>query len=567
MKGHPLRSLVCAAIAFAMAAPAFAEVSNCLAGHGFSDQEMLSTNLQQLDTDVVLDRPLSLEKIRIFQQDIFLNPKTRFYRELNKWHPSTKPATILSRLPFQIQKNDQVDQALVEEAERILRALPYFYDARVLVKQICATTVDLDVVVREVWTLTPDISISREGGESEYEIGIADTNWRGSGKAVSLAYEQKLEEERFELKYQDHPRRNRWLRSISTQIGPNAYRYAISIEQPFLATNTSSAVGVSATSARILKKLYVRGKELTRFDTTIRKASFYRAKLMKRASSDRRYARTYLGLRYLSEDLQPTLIHQNQVFTAKDEAVIYPFIGWESTSNRFAKLPHFFHLGRDEYINLGWNAYVELGYGQSDLPSDGSSIHFSYKLARRWLFDDQHIATANLNLDGRFSGHDFQPDNLISTLRTQYLHTLDPTSKLYVSVDLAHGRNLDHFRFFEIGGQTGMRGYPNHFQTGTRKYKLVMEYRYETSFRPLNLFALGFVGFAEIGKAWFSNPPEPWAHRTQHQILKDVGIGVRLHSLRTGSDQTIHLDLARPLTNHTPSSAYEVSFTVRRRFL
>ena len=153
--------------------------------------------------------------------------------------------------------------------------------------------------------------------------------------------------------------------------------------------------------------------------------------------------------------------------------------------------------------------------------------------------------------------------NQVAGLHAAYLHAYRPHIKLLLSLDLKHGRNLDHANFLELGGSSGMRGYKNHFQTGSRLYRLLMEYRYDTQIRPLDLFALGFVGFYEAGRAWFSNSPRPWqSYPARH--LSNVGIGLRLHSIRTGSDQTIHIDLAKPINSIPEASDYELTLTVRK---
>lgn len=560
--GRRILSAACllSALPFTLAA-----APNCTIGHSLSDNELLSIRPQKLASTLTLDQLFAIEQIRIFRQDIFVKPKSPFYRRLNEWHPSTNTSTILSSLPF--SQGDVIDQVLVDEAERILRTLPYFYDARILIRRTCADSADLDIVVREVWTLTPNISFSREGGESNYRFGVADTNWRGTGKALSLAYEQKPPEERIELKYKDHARQDKWLRSLSVEFGSNAYRYALSFGKPFLATTTKDAKGFSASSARFPKKLYQRSKELTRFDSTNKRARLFHARTLQRAPHESRYARTYVGIQYLSEHVEAAFIDGQIVFAEEDSEFIYPFVAWESSSNRFAKLPHTSHFGRDEYFKLGWNTYVELGYGLPALGANDKSIHLQYRLGRHWLIRDQHIASARLDVTGRFVKNTLHPENLVSNLNAEYLHSFKPESKVYFSLDLTHGRNLDHANFFDIGGESGMRGYRNHFQTGSRRYMLVAEYRHDTSLKPLNLFAMGFVAFAEAGRAWFSAAPVPWQNIDQKKLLQNVGIGLRLHSLRTGSDQTIHIDFARPLTHHRPGSAYELSFTVRKQLL
>lgn len=89
-------------------------------------------------------------------------------------------------LPF--ASGDRVSTRDLAEAERILRDKPYFYDARVLLRRICGDLADIDIVVRDVWTLTPRLGFSRSGGDNRVDLGVSELNLFGFGKALALNY-------------------------------------------------------------------------------------------------------------------------------------------------------------------------------------------------------------------------------------------------------------------------------------------------------------------------------------------------------------------------------------------
>lgn len=540
----------------------FGESTACRAGHAFADATLHSVDPQQLIHDLKLASPLQLEHARVIQQNIFAEPSNWLYLKLNQWHTPTRRSTILSTLPF--SQGDWVDVSMLTEAERLLRSRPFFYDARILIKRTCATTVDIDIVVREVWTLTPALSASREGGESDYQIGVADSNWQGTGRDLSFVIARDAEETEFGLRFKDHDRPNRWLRSLISQVGPDAYRYALAVEKPFLTANTTSARGFRAASTKTLKKLYLLGREVTRFNTTSRMTDVFAARAWFDPPHSDRINRFYVGFRYEQESGETVWLDDSPIFERYNRVLLYPYIAWESASNRFSKLKHFHHLGRDEDISTGWNTFMRLGYTSRSVISNATTLQVEALLSRNWLLNDTHVATAVLSARGHYSLPDFTPDNQIVSLRAAYLHAFSPQTKFFASFDFSRGRNLDHAHFFELGGEQGLRGYSNHFQTGTRMYRLLMEYRYESRIRPLNLFALGFVSFFEAGRAWFARTPALWRDSGQDNILSNIGFGVRLHSIRTGSSQTIHIDLARPLRDPGKQSSYALSVSVRK---
>ena len=59
----------------------------------------------------------------------------------------------------------------------------------------------------------------------------------------------------------------------------------------------------------------------------------------------------------------------------------------------------------------------------------------------------------------------------------------------------------------------------------------------------LKLFHLGAAAFVDVGRAWYSDivPNEA------DEVLRDIGVGLRLGSSRSSKGTMIHLDVAFPL--------------------
>ncbi len=128
-------------------------------------------------------------------------------------------------------------------------------------------------------------------------------------------------------------------------------------------------------------------------------------------------------------------------------------------------------------------------------------------------------------------------------------------------------RNLPVHRQLTLGGDTGLRGYPSRYQIGDRRFLFTVEERYYTKLEPFGLFRVGWAVFADFGRAWYEDSAPAWVpprNRDHFDTLADVGVGLRLESIRTRGDRVIHIDLAKPLVDGPSVSSFELTLTVKR---
>ena len=94
-----------------------------------------------------------------------------------------------------------------------------------------------------------------------------------------------------------------------------------------------------------------------------------------------------------------------------------------------------------------------------------------------------------------------------------------------------------------LGGDTGLRGYPLRYQSGTQRALVSVEQRGYSDIYLFRIFRLGGAAFYDMGRAWgglnqnLDNPG--WLH--------NIGIGLRVFNDRSSSGNVIHIDLAYPL--------------------
>ncbi|RZV38235.1 MAG: hypothetical protein EX272_03415, partial [Chromatiales bacterium] len=110
----------------------------------------------------------------------------------------------------------------------------------------------------------------------------------------------------------------------------------------------------------------------------------------------------------------------------------------------------------------------------------------------------------------------------------------------------------------EIGGKTGLRGYPLRYQVGDSKLLATVEQRFFTDWYPFRFARVGAAVFADAGRVWGANPLGP----DYRGWLADAGVGLRFALTRV-SDQVVHMDLAFPLNGD--SSIDDVQFLLELR--
>ena len=101
------------------------------------------------------------------------------------------------------------------------------------------------------------------------------------------------------------------------------------------------------------------------------------------------------------------------------------------------------------------------------------------------------------------------------------------------------------------------------------KFLLTLEERYFTDLKPFGLFRVGWAVFFDVGKARFRDAAPAWVPELSgdhFDTLFDVGVGLRLESVRTRRDRVIHFDIAKPLVDGPGVDSFEVTITSKRSF-
>src|SRR5580692_2968982 len=109
----------------------------------------------------------------------------KLYRLADRLHIRTKPSTIRAQLLF--KSGEKYQARKLAETERALRRLTFIYDARVVPVHYADGKVDIKVITKDVWTLSPGISFGRSGGTNSTKFDLEEENLLGWGKKLEVS--------------------------------------------------------------------------------------------------------------------------------------------------------------------------------------------------------------------------------------------------------------------------------------------------------------------------------------------------------------------------------------------
>ena len=142
--------------------------------------------------------------------------------------------------------------------------------------------------------------------------------------------------------------------------------------------------------------------------------------------------------------------------------------------------------------------------------------------------------------------------NLLSNLTlTAYNQDL-PWQTLVAHVQWDAVLRPDPESYLYIGGLQGLRGYPNYFAIGDRRWQATFADRIVTPWELWSLLQVGFVGFVDMAQIRQLSPPV-WS-----PAYSDVGLGLRFGITRSAFSNTVFVTLAWPLRGGPGVHGHEI---------
>jgi len=460
------------------------------------------------------------------------------YRLANSLHVITRETVIRSQLLF--REGDSYSRRLLDESERLLRKNDYIYDAKISPVRHADGSVDIVVSTRDVWTLSLEVSLSRTGGENKSRIGMSEENLLGRGMAVAVSFEDNVDRESTRLAFADSNLFNSWTSlNLVLHDSSDGDSQRLRIQRPFFALNTPWAAGGSLFNDDREERIYDLGDPIAGY----RKETNYHV-LFGGLSAGLRNGwvrRWTTGLIYNVAAFSPIVDSTIPDLIPEDRHLIYPFIGFELLEDNYQTSANRDQIQRTEDFYFGTRFTASLGLASKKFDSDRDALIYSASASKGFGSMKNNALLLTSTLNGRMQGG--SAENSLFHLDARYYRQQSKKRLFYAAMYGTWGRDLDLDNHLELGGDSGLRGYPLRYQTGDKRFLVSLEERYFTDWYPFRLFRVGFAVFADAGRTWGDNPaagaPLGW--------LRDVGIGLRIAPTRASGREIYHIDLAFPL--------------------
>lgn len=493
---------------------------------------------------------LQVNGIQINAGDLFndqrRNESQIFHSAANALHIATRNRTVLQALPF--RRGDVLVKDSLEEAERVLRSRRYLRSASVVPVSRCGETVDIEVRTVDNWTLTPSISLSSKGGVERYKIEVQDLNVLGLGKELTFRQEESDGERETRFVYgDDNVLGSQHRLRLTLGATDSGDLYGLSIGRPFVSSQTATSWWIDAAEeSKALSTTLTNATsnindnaELDGEDSIAQHTQVDVGLAKKLEHSDADVARLGVGFRHERQrtvDLRDIPIGDSSDFSEQ-----YPYVYAQWARSNWTEQRNFLGLGKVEDIDTGLGVRIELGLILDALGNDTDAVRVAGSLSRG--FWTSPTSVHRLSLDQTHYFGDGTREKLHLGARYHYFRWLSQRDHLNLQIVADQQRGYSRSDDIELGGEFGLKGYRNGYQTGDTRLLGIAEYRHVTDWTPFALVNLGWGVFAEAGKAWRGVANE------QADTLVDVGAGFMFSPSRSTRNEIVRLDITFPLTD------------------
>lgn len=511
--------------------------------------------------ETVLDiQSIEFSRLQIFDEN---NPEEDnwLFRWANRLHILTRENIVDRLLLF--EEGEQVEGHTLEETARILRSQNYFFDADLRFRSRCDDQVEVEVITKDTWSLTPNLSFDRSGGENTFTVGISDSNLLGLGKQLAIERGEDLDRISNEIAYTDPNVLGTWVRNQTVVTdSDDGSRQLFDLALPFYRLDSRRSWGVKLENQSRIDAQFFLGEEVTevKHDIELGEISYG----WSRGLIDGRYTRWSAGISYRRDrfasgpDLPPPSLFP------VDRELSYPFLQLELGEDRFVTAFNLDEILRTEDLYLGYNLKTRIGYAAERLGSNQNRIVLEGSFSDTLHYDSRQLWqhsfswAALLNQD---SGHS---EDVVLGYSTRYFFRQSDRWSFSAQMRGTYTNNLSRERALFMGGETGVRAFDNRLQSGSRNLVISLEERLYTDLHVLNLIRVGGAIFTDVGRAWTPGQPsgldDPW--------LANIGFGLRLMSSKAASSRIAHIDFAFPVTNrnHPAVDSVQIAINVKSRF-
>ena len=463
------------------------------------------------------------------------------YRLANRIHVTTRESVVRSILLF--ASGDPYVARVVDESARLLRNLGYVADASVRPGRFdeAGNTIDIDVTVRDSWSLKPSLKLGRSGGTNEYGFGLIEENLAGRGKRLDIAFRSDVDRDERLFSYTDNninDGRDRF--AVLYSDNSDGRRAGFDAGRPFFSLDSRWSFMVSALEEERIDSMYDLGDVIDEFHHDTRTWTIQGGR--SRGFVDGRTIRWLAGFRYEEDLFRPTVDLPTPKLLPGNRELAYPWGGLHIVGDDYRELTELNDIGRTEDVPLGLDLFLSVGRSQEAFGADRDAWLFNFSASRGWepggpgrllLLDTG--ASARLEDDSVRNGIVFAGARYYRRNMGRHLFSASFRATLT--------NNLDPENQVLLGGDNNLRGFPLRYQSGERSAVMTVEQRFFTDWYPFRLIRVGYAVFFDAGRVWGRDP----RNTPNLGTLYDVGIGLRLTSPRASRGSVLHIDLAFPI--------------------
>lgn len=493
---------------------------------------------------------LRVNNIQVKAGDLFNskrgNESLIIHSAANALHIATRTSTITHALPF--RKGEVLATDSLAEAERVLRSRRYLRSALVTPISLCGDLVDIEVRTVDNWTLTPSISFSSKGGVERYKIEVQDLNVLGLGKELTFRQSESGNDRETRFVYgDDNVFGSQYRLRLTLGSTDSGDLYGVSGGLPFVSSQTRKSWWINASrESESFSSIHsdatsdIDGSVVLETEEPIAESTKVDLGFATRVErSDADIARLGGGLRY---ERQQT-VDERDVPTGDitDFSEQYPYVYAQWAWSNWTEQRNFLGLGKVEDIDTGLGVRVELGLIMDALGNDRDAARIASSISRGFWTSPRSVHRLSLEQTHYFGDSPQEKYHLGS--RYHYFRWLSEKDHLNLQIVVDQQRGYSPSEDIELGGEFGLKGYRNGYQTGDTRFLGIAEYRHVTDWTPLSLVNLGWGVFAEAGRAWNGADDE------QAETLVDVGAGLMFSPSRSTRSDIVRLDITFPLTD------------------
>jgi len=500
-------------------------------------------------------------EIRINNQNIFDLDDPRennaLFRLANLLHIRTRPSVVRQSLLF--NSGDPLSARLIEESERLLRGNGYLYDVRIQPVAYHDGVVDIEVTTRDTWTLDLGFNFSRQGGSNSTGLTLKEHNLLGTGITIGVGRTSDVDRTGQEYFISQNNAFGGWT-SIEYRHGTfdDGNSDSFRLDRPFYALDTRWAAGVSAATSQQIDSIYSSSNIIGQYRHASDRGEIYGG--WSRGLVNGWAHRYSIGLQYQDDaySTDPSLPAPSQV--PADLTLVAPFFRYELVKDNFEKVKNRNQIERVEYFALGVHSGLQLGRAMTALGSTRDLWLYSAAISDGFALSRNDNLLVSAYANGRYGSEGGERQfygAMGKYYRQQRGRGLFFTS---ISADaVANGEPADQLL---LGGDSGLRGYPQRYQTGTQRALLSLEQRGYADWHPFRLFRVGGAVFYDYGRAWGGDNQ----NTTNSGWLSDAGIGLRILNDRSARGGVLHIDLAFPLNADPSIKSYQFLVKMRTSF-